>query len=59
MKLLAGAKPEEKKDYRGEMLSELAKIESKVVLMGELLNNVPQEGGQAYVQSDTFEVNSF
>jgi len=39
MKILAGAEPEKKPDYREQVLTEMNKLESKVVLMNELLDS--------------------
>ena len=40
MKTLAGANPDAKPDYRTQSLTELNKLESKVILLNEILDNV-------------------
>ncbi|KAF7324774.1 VHS domain-containing protein [Mycena kentingensis (nom. inval.)] len=55
MKSLAGAEPSKQPDYRGQALSELERLESKVVLLGEMLDNANMEGGERTVPGDVYE----
>ena len=42
MESLAGANPDAKRDYRTQALSDLNKLEQKVILLNEILDNVAQ-----------------
>ncbi|KAF5392386.1 hypothetical protein D9757_001561 [Collybiopsis confluens] len=62
MKSLAGADPEKKPDYRTQSLNEIGKIESKVILLNEMLDNVDVERGangvmikEKFVEGDAYE----
>ncbi|KIJ15804.1 hypothetical protein PAXINDRAFT_168816 [Paxillus involutus ATCC 200175] len=55
MKSLAGANPDAKPDYRSQSLSELAKLQSKVVLLNELLDNVDAERGERSAKGDAYD----
>ncbi|KIJ64028.1 hypothetical protein HYDPIDRAFT_133359 [Hydnomerulius pinastri MD-312] len=55
MKSLAGANPEAKPDYRSQSLSELAKLQSKVVLLNEMLDNVDAERGERWAKGDAYD----
>ena len=61
MKALAGANPDAKPDYRTQALTELNKLESKVILLNEMLDNVDTERGERFAQGDAYDVrpNSF
>ncbi|KAJ6600801.1 hypothetical protein B0H10DRAFT_1923791 [Mycena sp. CBHHK59/15] len=55
MKSLAGADPSAQVDYRTQALSELERLESKVVLLGEMLDNADMTGGERSVTGDVYE----
>ncbi|KAJ7363755.1 VHS domain-containing protein [Mycena albidolilacea] len=55
MKNLAGAEPANQVDYRSQALSELERLESKVVLLGEMLDNANMTGGERSVTGDVYE----
>ncbi|KAK1230947.1 ARF-binding protein [Marasmius sp. AFHP31] len=55
MKSLAGANPDAKPDYRAQALTELNKIESKVILLNEMLDNVDVERGEKFVAGDAYD----
>jgi hypothetical protein len=55
MKTLAGADPANQVDYRTQALSELERLESKVVLLGEMLDNANMAGGERSVTGDVYE----
>ncbi|KAJ7198743.1 VHS-domain-containing protein [Mycena pura] len=55
MKSLAGADPANQVDYRSKALSELERLESKVVLLGEMLDNANMAGGERTVPGDVYE----
>ncbi|KAJ4480112.1 VHS domain-containing protein [Lentinula aciculospora] len=55
MKSLAGANPEAKPDYKTQALHEINKLESKVVLMNEMLDNVDVERGEKFVEGDAYD----
>lgn len=56
MKTLAGANPEAKPDYRTQALTELNKLEQKVILLNEILDNVDPERGEAFAKGDVYDV---
>ena len=56
MKSLSGANPESKPDYRQQVLAELNKLESKVILLNEMLDNVDTTRGERFVAGDVYEV---
>jgi hypothetical protein len=56
MKSLAGANPESKPDYRSQALTDLNKLEQKVVLLNEMLDNADTERGERPVAGDVYEV---
>ena len=58
MKTLAGANPEAKPDYRSQALTELSKLESKVILLNELLDNVDTSRGERFAQGDVYDVST-
>ncbi|EIM79650.1 VHS-domain-containing protein [Stereum hirsutum FP-91666 SS1] len=55
MKTLAGANPEAKPDYRTQALTELNKLEQKVILLNEILDNVDPERGEAFAKGDVYD----
>ncbi|KAI0339316.1 VHS-domain-containing protein [Trametopsis cervina] len=55
MKSLAGANPDAKPDYRSQALTELNKLESKVILLNEMLDNVDTARGERFVQGDVYD----
>ncbi|TFY67218.1 hypothetical protein EVJ58_g1767 [Rhodofomes roseus] len=55
MKTLAGANPDAKPDYRSQALTELTKLESKVILLNELLDNVDTARGEQFAQGDVYD----
>jgi hypothetical protein len=55
MKTLAGD-PSSQVDYRTQAMSELERLESKVVLLGEMLDNANMAGGERSVTGDVYEV---
>ncbi|RDX54566.1 VHS-domain-containing protein [Lentinus brumalis] len=55
MKTLAGANPDAKPDYRTQALTELNKLESKVILLNEILDNVDTSRGEKFVQGDVYD----
>jgi ADP-ribosylation factor-binding protein GGA len=56
MKSLAGANPESKPDYRSQALTDLNKLEQKVILMNEMLDNADTTRGEKFVAGDVYEV---
>ncbi len=59
MKALAGANPEAKPDYRAQALNDLNKLEQKVILLNEMLDNVDTERGEQFVSGDAYDVSIF
>ncbi|KAL5532178.1 GGA2 [Sanghuangporus sanghuang] len=55
MKVLAGAEPEKKPDYRAQSLNELNKLEQKVILLNEMLDNVDVEHGERFATGDAYD----
>ncbi|KAI0946604.1 hypothetical protein AcW1_010032 [Taiwanofungus camphoratus] len=55
MKTLAGANPDAKPDYRTQALTELNKLESKVILLNEILDNVDTTKGEKFVSGDVYD----
>ena len=56
MKSLAGANPDAKPDYRSQALTELNKLEQKVILLNEMLDNVDVEKGERFATGDAYDV---
>lgn len=56
MKTLAGANPDSKPDYKSQSLTELNKLESKVVLLNEMLDNVDVARGEKFATGDVYDV---
>ncbi|KAF8154785.1 hypothetical protein B0H34DRAFT_717832 [Crassisporium funariophilum] len=55
MKSLAGANPDARPDYRTQALQDLNRLESKVVLLNEMLDNVDRERGERFVGGDAYD----
>ncbi|GLB35104.1 putative protein with domain present in VPS-27, Hrs and STAM [Lyophyllum shimeji] len=55
MKSLAGANPDAKPDYRTQALTELNKLEQKVILLNEMLDNVDTERGERFASGDAYD----
>ncbi|KAF9450390.1 VHS-domain-containing protein [Macrolepiota fuliginosa MF-IS2] len=55
MKSLAGANPDAKPDYRGQALNDLNKLEQKVILLNEMLDNVDRGRGEQFVSGDAYD----
>lgn len=58
MKALAGANPDAKPDYRTQALTELNKLENKVILLNEMLDNADTERGERFASGDAYDVSS-
>jgi ADP-ribosylation factor-binding protein GGA len=56
MKSLAGADPDAKPDYRSQALTDLNKLEQKVILLNEMLDNADVERGEKFVEGDAYSV---
>lgn len=56
MKSLAGANPEAKPDYRSQALTDLNKLEQKVILLNEMLDNADTERGEKFASGDVYDV---
>lgn len=59
MKSLAGANPEAKPDYRSQAMTELNKLESKVILLNEMLDNVDTTHGEKFASGDVYDVRRY
>jgi len=59
MKSLAGANPDAKPDYRAQALNDLNKLEQKVILLNEMLDNVDRDRGERFVTGDAYDVSQF
>ncbi|KAG1721274.1 VHS domain-containing protein [Suillus occidentalis] len=55
MKSLAGANPDAKPDYRSQAMTELNKLESKVILLNEMLDNVDTAQGEKFASGDAYD----
>lgn len=55
MKALAGADPDAKPDYRTQALTELNKLQQKVILLNEMLDNVDTERGEKFASGDAYD----
>jgi ADP-ribosylation factor-binding protein GGA len=56
MKSLAGANPDAKPDYRTQALTELNKLEQKVILLHEMLENIDTGRGERFAKGDVYDV---
>ena len=56
MRTLAGDNPDAKPDYRSQALTDLNKLEQKVILMNEMLDNVDPTRGEKFVARDVYDV---
>jgi ADP-ribosylation factor-binding protein GGA len=48
--------PEAKPDYRAQTLKEINKVEAKVILLNEMLDNVDTSRGEQFVAGDVYDV---
>ncbi|KAF6747330.1 hypothetical protein DFP72DRAFT_821895, partial [Ephemerocybe angulata] len=55
MKSLAGANPEAKPDYCAQSLTELNKLEQKVILLNEMLDNVDTSRGEKFTTGEAYD----
>jgi len=55
MKLMAGANPDAKPDYRTQSLTELNKLEQKVILLNEMLDNVDASRRERFAAGDVYD----
>ncbi|KZO94549.1 VHS-domain-containing protein [Calocera viscosa TUFC12733] len=53
MKIMAGANPDAKPDYRSQTLKELEKVQQKVILLNDLLNNAAP--GERFAKGDAYD----
>ncbi|OAV87080.1 hypothetical protein PTTG_03378 [Puccinia triticina 1-1 BBBD Race 1] len=53
MKIMAGAEPDKQPDYQAQMQKELDRVQSRVLLLNELLNNA--QPGEKFVEGDAFD----
>ncbi|WWD00344.1 hypothetical protein V866_007256 [Kwoniella sp. B9012] len=54
MKALAGAEPEKQPDYAAQTLTELDKVQSKAILLNDMLNNA-KEGEKVGLEGDVYD----
>ncbi|WWC87129.1 uncharacterized protein L201_002015 [Kwoniella dendrophila CBS 6074] len=54
MKALAGAEPEKQPDYAAQTLKELDKVQSKAILLNDMLNNA-KEGEKIGLEGDVYD----
>ncbi|KAH7338476.1 VHS domain-containing protein [Rhizoctonia solani] len=55
MKSLSGANPESKPDYRKQTMHELDKLQAKVILLSELLDNFDVSRGEKFAKGDAYD----
>ncbi|KAG9103431.1 hypothetical protein FRC06_010849 [Ceratobasidium sp. 370] len=55
MKTLSGANPDAKPDYRKQTLHELEKLQAKVILLNELLDNFDASRGEKFAKGDAYD----
>ncbi|CAE6417104.1 unnamed protein product [Rhizoctonia solani] len=55
MKSLSGANPESKPDYRKQTMHELDKVQAKVILLSELLDNFDVSRGEKFAKGDAYD----
>lgn len=55
MKTLSGANPDAKPDYRSKTLHELEKLQSHVILLNDMLDNVDPSKPERLVQGDAYD----
>ncbi|GJJ15560.1 hypothetical protein Clacol_009838 [Clathrus columnatus] len=55
MKIMAGADPDAKPDYRTQSLKELNKLEQKVILLNEMLDNIDKERRERWAAGDVYD----
>lgn len=54
MKIMSGAEPEEKPDYSEQTRRELDKVQSRAVLLNNMLDNTNE--GEKFARGDAYEV---
>ncbi|KAI8448168.1 hypothetical protein BY996DRAFT_6433354 [Phakopsora pachyrhizi] len=54
MKIMSGAEPDKQPDYEAEMQKELDRVQSRILLLNELLNNA--QPSEKFVEGDAFDV---
>ncbi|KAH9822551.1 VHS domain-containing protein [Melampsora americana] len=53
MKIMSGAEPDKQPDYEAQMQKELDRVQSRILLLNELLNNA--QPGERFVDGDAFD----
>ncbi|KAI8445075.1 VHS domain-containing protein [Phakopsora pachyrhizi] len=53
MKIMSGAEPDKQPDYEAEMQKELDRVQSRILLLNELLNNA--QPSEKFVEGDAFD----
>ncbi|KAG0144886.1 hypothetical protein CROQUDRAFT_46614 [Cronartium quercuum f. sp. fusiforme G11] len=53
MKIMSGAEPDKQPDYEAQMQKELDRVQSRILLLNELLNNA--QPGEKFVDGDAFD----
>jgi len=48
--------PESKPDYKKQTMHELDKLQAKVILLNDLLDNVDTSKGERFVKGDAYDV---
>lgn len=56
MKIMAGAEPEKRPDYESQVEKELDRIQQRVLLLNEMLNN--SKPNERFVEGDAFDVSA-
>ncbi|KAG6863479.1 hypothetical protein C0993_011338, partial [Termitomyces sp. T159_Od127] len=59
MKALAGANPDAKPDHRTQALTELNKLEQKVILLNEMLDNFDTQRSEQFAKGEVYDVRDF
>jgi len=52
---MSAANPDAKPDYRSQALTELNKLEQKVILLHEMLDNIDTERGERFAKGDVYD----
>lgn len=53
MKIMSGAEPERKPDYASQTSKELDKVQSRAILLNDMLNNYQE--GEKFVKGDSYD----